>query len=83
MSLAEALLDEQGHHFACHRYRKEHSSLGSNGTYSDFFCECHTFKEPKVLANGTDVAWPVAWDQELADSWRRDNNLQQPARTSP
>lgn len=82
MSLAEALIDDKGHHFACHRYHKEPSSLGSHSTYCDYFCECHTFKEPKVLANGTDVAWPAAWDQDLVDSWRRDNNLVNPANRS-
>jgi hypothetical protein len=41
----------------------------------DIFCECHRYTEPKILGNGTDVAWPAGWDQSQADAWRQAQGL--------
>ncbi len=76
MSLTDVLLDDRGHHFACHRYHKDTPS--AEGSHADLFCECHSFNEPMVLSNGTDVAWPARWDADLAAAWRRDNKLESP-----
>jgi hypothetical protein len=47
--------------------------------YIDVFCECHRYTEPKVLTNGTDIAWPAGWTKEQAHEWRNKNNLMPPA----
>ena len=44
-------------------------------THVDVFCECHRFTEPKILSNGTDVAWPAGWNAEQARQWRGRNGL--------
>jgi hypothetical protein len=45
----------------------------------DIFCECHRYTEPKVLMNGTDIAWPAGWTLEQAYDWRRQHDLSPPA----
>lgn len=47
----------------------------ANLTYLDIFCECHRFTEPKILGNGTDIAWPAGWDKSQADTWRKARGL--------
>ena len=47
--------------------------------YIDLFCSCHRYTEPKILMNGTDVAWPAGWSQDQADVWRGEHNLMPPA----
>jgi hypothetical protein len=44
-------------------------------THVDVFCDCHRYTEPKILPNGTDVAWPAGWDEEQASEWRDRNGL--------
>jgi hypothetical protein len=44
-----------------------------NLTYLDIFCECHRYTTPKILGNGTDIAWPAGWTQEQATQWRAGN----------
>ena len=46
--------------------------------YVDLFCSCHRYTEPKVLCNGTDIAWPAGWDQKQATKWRAANGLLEP-----
>ena len=46
-----------------------------NLTYLDIFCECHRYTEPKVLINGTDIAWPAGWTPEQATQWRKAQGL--------
>ena len=45
----------------------------------DVFCDCHRFTEPKILSNGTDVAWPSGWGEKQAADWRERNNLVKPS----
>ena len=49
-----------------------------NSAYIDVFCNCHHYTEPKILMNGTDVAWPAGWSQEQADAWRNEHGLVPP-----
>jgi hypothetical protein len=42
------------------------------------FCDCHRFTEPKILHNGTDIAWPAGWTGEQAREWRGKHNLTGP-----
>jgi hypothetical protein len=44
-------------------------------THVDVFCDCHRFTEPKILSNGTDIAWPAGWEPERAWQWRARNDL--------
>jgi hypothetical protein len=43
--------------------------------YIDVFCDCHRYTEPKVLMNGTDIAWPAGWTERQAAEWREQNGL--------
>ena len=47
--------------------------------YIDLFCSCHRYTEPKVLSNGTDIAWPAGWSEQQAENWRALNGLTGPA----
>jgi len=47
-------------------------------SYADVFCDCHHYTEPKLLSNGTDVAWPAGWTEEQAAEWRKRNGLVPP-----
>jgi len=49
-----------------------------NLTYLDIFCECHRYTKPKILANGTDSAWPAGWTEEQAKEWRVQRGLVPP-----
>jgi hypothetical protein len=44
-------------------------------THVDIFCDCHRYTEPKILSNGSDIAWPAGWDARQARQWRRDHGL--------
>lgn len=45
----------------------------------DVFCECHRYTEPKILSNGTDIAWPAGWTPEQATEWREKSALVAPS----
>ena len=45
------------------------------GAYVDVFCECHRYTVPKILMNGTDIAWPAGWTPELAADWRKQKGI--------
>ena len=49
-----------------------------NSAYIDIFCPCHHYTEPKIMANGADIAWPAGWSQEQADAWRAAHSLTAP-----
>jgi hypothetical protein len=34
------------------------------------FCDCHHFALPKLLSNGTDIAWPEGWRERETLAWR-------------
>jgi len=46
--------------------------------YADIFCNCHHYTEPKILSNGTDVAWPAGWGETRALEWRQAHGLAPP-----
>ena len=46
--------------------------------YIDVFCECHRYTAPKILSNGTDIAWPAGWTTEQALEWRTQHHLMPP-----
>jgi hypothetical protein len=50
----------------------------SNSTHVDLFCDCHTWSEPRILSNGSSIAWPAGWTQAEADAWRVANGLAAP-----
>ena len=45
----------------------------------DCFCDCHSFAQPLVWPNGSDVAFPVGWTEQEAREWRRRNGLAPPS----
>jgi hypothetical protein len=65
-----------GHMEGCPDEAKEPASTG----YADIFCEgCNDwFDQPKILPNGTDIAWPADWSREKAQRWRAERNLTPP-----
>jgi len=75
------MLDGHGHHPGCPQHGKDVApTLGeSGGSHLDYFCDCHNFKEPLILKNGTDIAWPLGWQQEQAADWREKNGLARPS----
>ena len=46
--------------------------------YVDIFCDCHRYTTPKILSNGTGIAWPAGWQEAQALEWRRAHGLQLP-----
>jgi hypothetical protein len=46
--------------------------------YMDVFCGCHRFPLSKILAGGTNIAWPAGWTLSQVDEWRRHNGLAKP-----
>ena len=79
MSSTNPETDYRGHILGCMLYRKGIPRADEKSTHVDLFCDCHRFKEPKILANGTDVAWPAGWTPEQALVWRDKNGLAAPA----
>lgn len=62
------------HRPECERHPAAAAMVPSIG-FTDHFCECHDFPEPRVLRNGTDIAWPRGWSQEDAMRWRAAHKL--------
>ena len=60
---------------------EENDPIGSDpiGGYVDLFCSCHRYTEPKILSNGTDIAWPAGWTSEQAVEWRAAKGLVEPS----
>ena len=73
------VLDCRGHHPSCPKHGKGTSpTVNETGGHVDLFCDCHSFKEPLVLTNGTDIAWPAGWEDEQAIAWREASGLSPP-----
>jgi hypothetical protein len=81
MATSSTELDGFGHSPGCTHYGKKAADTHSNRSHSDLFCTCHRWKEPRVLPNGTDIAWPALWTQAQADVWRVEHGLERPAAT--
>ena len=71
-------LDSNGHQVGCPLFG-EVPSADSGSSHIDLFCDCHTWAEPKILPNGTDIAWPAGWTNAQALAWRADHGLAAPA----
>ena len=71
--------DSDAHEAGCQEAESGEPCTDPNSAYIDVFCSCHHFTEPKLLTNGTDIAWPAGWSQEQADTWRAKNGLSPPS----
>jgi len=72
--------DLSAHEPGCTRIDSSDEPIADpNSRYIDIFCECHRYTEPKILMNGTDIAWPAGWTQRQANDWRRQHDLSLPA----
>ena len=74
-------LDSQAHRPGCLHYGEGGPVPLADKTagYVDLFCDCHSWSEPRVLANHTDIAWPLGWNEETAAEWRTKNGLARPS----
>jgi hypothetical protein len=70
-------LDSNGHQLGCPLFG-EVPAADSDSVYIDLYCDCHNWSEPKILANGTDIAWPAGWTEAQALAWRAKNGLAAP-----
>jgi hypothetical protein len=81
MSSVHLALDSRGHAMGCPHYVVAKQPAEGCGSYMDFYCECHTWETPLVLAGTTNVAWPAGWTPEKAMAWRAQNTLAAPVPT--
>lgn len=72
MSSSPQELDSNGHQLGCPLFGELPVAVPDSGLF-DLFCDCHTWSEPMVLENGTDIAWPAGWTQQQAADWRAKN----------
>jgi|SRR5438874_2616934 len=70
--------DMDAHEPGCTRVEAGEPCTDPHGAYIDVFCDCHHYTEPKILMNGTDIAWPAGWTEEQARDWRSRHGLLQP-----
>jgi hypothetical protein len=70
--------DMDAHEPGCQETESDEPCVDPNSAYIDVFCDCHHYTEPKVLMNGTDIAWPAGWSQEQAAVWRSEYGLAPP-----
>jgi hypothetical protein len=68
-------LDPQAHEPGCLVNGTGAPWANLDRSHIDIFCDCHRFTEPKILQNGTDIAWPAGWNEEQAADWRKIHNL--------
>src|SRR3569832_951237 len=73
-----AAVDPLGHRPGCPHYG-EVPEADPGSVYVDLFCDCHDNAAPEILGNGTDVAWPAGWDQQMTHEWRAKNGLARPS----
>jgi len=71
--------DTEAHEPGCLEADSGIECVDPNLTYLDIFCECHRYTQPKILGNGTDIAWPAGWTREQADEWRARQGLRPPS----
>jgi hypothetical protein len=71
-------LDPRGHRPGCPHYG-EVPQADPASSFVDLFCDCHDNADPEVLANGSDITWPVGWNQQMAKEWRAKNGLAAPS----
>jgi len=79
MALRHRHPDLSAHEPGCTRVDAPDNSGADLNGYVEVFCDCHHYTEPRILMNGTDVAWPAGWTAREAMDWRRRNGLVPPA----
>jgi hypothetical protein len=67
-----------GHAHDCPKLPEEWSFGEPAIGYADIFCDCHEFSHPRVLGDGTDIAWPKGWTAKEARCWRAAHSLLAP-----
>jgi hypothetical protein len=45
----------------------------------DLLCGWRHFNNPKILSNGTEIAWPAGRGQKQAEEWRRKKGVARPS----
>ena len=70
--------DTDAHEPGCMHTDQEVECEDASLMYLDIFCECHRYTEPKILGNGTDIAWPAGWTENQARQWRKARGLHEP-----
>jgi hypothetical protein len=70
--------DPEAHEPGCLDNESSEECADPSSTHVDVFCKCHHYTEPKILSNGTDIAWPAGWTEAQADQWRREHALERP-----
>lgn len=70
--------DDWLHERGCPEFNRGGMFAEPENSHVDLFCDCHRFTEPKILRNGTDIAWPAGWTEEQARQWRGRHNLIKP-----
>jgi hypothetical protein len=71
--------DSEAHEPGCMAADTCIECVDPNLTYLDVFCECHRYTLPKILGNGSDIAWPAGWTKDQAQQWRAQRGLAPPA----
>jgi hypothetical protein len=77
MSSSRRGLDSNEHQFGC-PLLGEVPAAEPDGVHVDLFCECHNWGKPKLLANGTYLAWPAGRTESPVPGWRAKNALAAP-----
>ena len=72
-------IDGRGHTPSCPLYKNAAPRADEKNSHADLFCACHSWKEPKILPNGTSIAWPAGWTPSEAMAWRMKVGLAAPA----
>ena len=70
--------DMEAHEPGCQELESGEPNADPSSAYIDVFCTCHHYTEPKVLMNGTDIAWPAGWSQDQANTWRKKHGIEPP-----
>jgi hypothetical protein len=70
---------DRGHAPGCPQFDEPSPLADESSTGIDFFCDCHHFSEPKILNDGSSIAWPSGWTPEQALVWRDKHGLAAPA----
>lgn len=68
-------IDGRGHTPNCPRYKSAAPRAEEKSSHIDLFCGCHNWREPRILPNGTNIAWPAGWTQSEATAWREKHGL--------
>jgi hypothetical protein len=75
--------DPDAHEPGCRDNNLDQPCADPGSTHVDVFCDCHRFTLPKILSNGTDIAWPAGLGEKQAQEWRERNGLVRPSEPGP